>query len=188
MPALKREQIRKLLEDAGFKKNGVDTEIMVGIAYAESGGDPTKHNNKPPDDSYGLWQINMLGKMGPARRRLFGISSNDQLFDPATNARAAKKIYDTQGLNAWSTYDRGEYLKFMDKTTTEEGGNQVPSVDIGNPLTGLKESVTGAASTLQRAITSFAGAGIGLALLAIGVVILLRNQVPAKKVLKAVTK
>src|SRR3954465_3981494 len=100
MAKLTREQIRKLLTDAGFKKNGVDTETMVSIAYAESGGNPAAHNDNPKtgDESYGLWQINMIGKLGPARRKAFGITDNKQLFDPATNAKAAHIIYQSQGL------------------------------------------------------------------------------------------
>lgn len=87
--------------------------LMSAIAMAESGGNPRAHNAIPPDNSYGLWQINMLGSLGPARRKQYGISSNSQLFDPATNARAAAMILKGQGLKAWSTYTSGAYKKYM---------------------------------------------------------------------------
>jgi Lysozyme like domain len=79
---------------------------MIAIAKRESGWDPNAHNPVPPDDSYGLWQINMLGGMGPDRARALGIDTErpyDELFDPNVNARAARQIYDSQGEDAWST-------------------------------------------------------------------------------------
>ena len=43
----------------------------------------------------------------------FGIDSNEQLKDPLTNMKAAKDIYDREGLNAWSVYKNGTYLDFL---------------------------------------------------------------------------
>jgi len=71
------------------------------------------HNRVPPDDSYGVWQINMLGDLGPSRRKEFGISNNNALYDPALNAKAAKKIKDAHGWGAWSTYKSGKYVGYM---------------------------------------------------------------------------
>lgn len=123
---------------AGF---GGDLLItMVAIAGAESGWNPGAHNPVPPDDSYGLWQINMLGGMGPERRRLFGISSNSQLFDPATNARAAMIIYKQQGLRAWSTYSHGSYkrhlitARYAVQAIGAPGMPGLPIPDIPNPI------------------------------------------------------
>src|SRR3982750_492240 len=104
MANLNVEQLRKLAIDAGVPQAGTaeinlyGTDdlpyLMAAIALAESNGNPTAHNAVPPDDSYGLWQINMRGKLGPARRQAFGIQSNTELFDPTKNARAMKKILD----------------------------------------------------------------------------------------------
>lgn len=85
----------------------------VAIALAESGGDYLAHNTRAPDDSYGLWQINMRGSLGPARRALFGIKKNSALFDPHINAVAAGQIYRMSGFRAWSTYTSGAYLRYM---------------------------------------------------------------------------
>ena len=103
----------KLALDAGF--NPDESRIMAGIAGAESSYNPSARNPDAStgDNSYGLFQINMLGDMGPERRQLFGIDSNDQLLDPATNARAAKTIFDRQGFGAWSVYRSGRYQDFM---------------------------------------------------------------------------
>jgi hypothetical protein len=88
--------------------------IMTAIAWAESGGDTQAHNAKPPDDSYGLWQINMLGSMGARRRAQFGIKDNKELFNPATNAMAAKAVYQEQGYSAWSVYTSGKYKQHLE--------------------------------------------------------------------------
>lgn len=183
MAKLSRDEIRKLLTDAGFKQNGVDTEIMVGIAFAESGGETTAHNAKPPDDSYGLWQINMLGKMGPSRRKQFGITTNQQLFDPRINAKAAKMIYDSQGLKAWTTYTRGTYLKYMDGTSPEEGGSSNP-VESLDPTNGISGAVNAFGDTMFKGISNIAGILVAITLIVLGAVFLLRNSIPITKVAK----
>ena len=88
---------------------------MAAIGLAESGGNPRAHNPNAStgDNSYGLMQINMLGAMGPERRAAFGIQSNEELFDPLTNMKAAKKIFDSQGLGAWSVYKSGAYKQHL---------------------------------------------------------------------------
>ncbi|MFJ6675615.1 type VII secretion target [Actinosynnema sp. NPDC091369] len=114
MSKLSPEQIARHAHDAGFR--GQDLTIAVAVALAESGGDPRAHNATPPDNSYGLWQINMLGAMGPARRREFGLESNRELFDPAENARAANKISgDGRSWTPWSTYTNGAYKRHLDE-------------------------------------------------------------------------
>ena len=89
--------------------------IMAAIAMAESGGRARAHNNNRStgDDSYGLWQINMIDRLGPERRRQFGISSNAALFDPTTNAKAARLVYLSQGFGAWSVYRNGAYRQYL---------------------------------------------------------------------------
>ena len=102
-----------LAQQAGFSPE--QARIMAAIAMAESSGNPRAHNPNAStgDNSYGLWQINMLGSMGNSRRRQFGISSNEQLFNPNTNAAAARAIFDQQGFNAWSVYKSGAYRRFL---------------------------------------------------------------------------
>jgi len=92
-----------------------DSEIplAVAIALAESGGNPRAHNATPPDNSYGLWQINMYGPLGPARRAQYGLQSNEELFDPVKNARAAYAVRRGQGWTAWSVYTNGRYKRYL---------------------------------------------------------------------------
>lgn len=102
-----------LLKKAGFKGQGL--KMAYAIAMAESGGNAGAHNPDAStgDNSYGLFQINMLGAMGPERRRQYGLSSNDDLFDALTNAKIAYKM-SNGGANwgPWSTYGSGAYKSY----------------------------------------------------------------------------
>ncbi len=97
----------------GSKARGLT--IAIAVALAESGGDTRAHNNKPPDDSYGLWQINMLGAMGPERRGRYGLDSNRELFAPSVNAKVANSLSDDgKSWTPWATYTSGAYRKHLD--------------------------------------------------------------------------
>ena len=98
--------------DAGLR-SPVALAQATAIALAESGGNERAHNRIAPDDSYGLWQINMYGELGPARRAQFGISSNDALYDIATNAKAMSAI-SSGGTNwrPWTTFQGARYWFF----------------------------------------------------------------------------
>jgi hypothetical protein len=110
--ALTQSQIYSFAVGAGL--SGPNAKIAAAVAMAESGGNPNAHNAKPPDDSYGLWQINMLGGLGPQRRSQLHLSSNSQLLDPKTNARAMAVI-SARGTNwhPWSTFNDGAYKRFL---------------------------------------------------------------------------
>lgn len=123
--ALSFQALQDLWKQAGG--SAASSAVAAAIALAESGGRPEAHNPKPPDDSYGLWQINMLGSLGPARRRQFGLSSNQALFDPLTNAKAAVAISGGgNSFGAWSTYTNGAYKSHLNGqgsgTDTVQGG------------------------------------------------------------------
>lgn len=104
--ALAIDDVAQLAYDAGFR--GQDLVDIVAIAGRESTYRPTAYNGNRAtgDSSYGLTQINMLGSLGPARLKLFGLESADQLFDPATNLRAAYALYRGSGnkLTPWGGY------------------------------------------------------------------------------------
>ena len=111
MPALNAQQIASLLQQQGFKREKIPT--MTAIALAESSGRPQAFNPRGLDRSYGLFQVNMYGGLGPARMKQFGLKSEKELFDPQTNVRAAKQILESQGLGAWSVYKGGQYKQFL---------------------------------------------------------------------------
>lgn len=188
MPTLTRDQIAGHASAAGF--TGEDVKIAVAVALAESGGDTRAHNAVPPDNSYGLWQINMLGAMGPERRKRFGLKSNEDLFDPAANARAAYGIWKQQGWSrGWTTYSSGKYKQFLGSesggTGTGESSEPDSGTDSGDGITG---AVNAFGSTVFKGFANIAGILVAIALLVIGVVLLSRNQIagllPAGKVKK----
>lgn len=117
---LSARQILDVAMAAGFQ--GSDAVTATAIALWESGGGETMaHNPKPPDDSYGLWQINMIGSLGPARRAQFGLSTNQDLYDPATNARVAYAIYRARGgkfAPDWTSYTSGAYQRKLPSANT----------------------------------------------------------------------
>lgn len=124
---LNNKAVANLLRQAGFDEATIPR--MVGIANAESSLNPRAHNPNAAtgDNSYGLFQINMLGGMGNERRKNLGLASNEELFDPLTNAKAAKAIYDQQGLGAWSVHRSGAADKFT--PTAEEIGPSIINPD-----------------------------------------------------------
>lgn len=124
---MKVDELTQLAKEAGF--NDQEARIMAAIAASESGGNPTAHNPDAStgDNSYGLWQINMLGKMGPERRDKFGIQNDEELFDPKVNAKAAYIIYKEQGFNAWSDYKNNKYVNYLPE------GDDKNVINSGNP-------------------------------------------------------
>ena len=97
-------QMVQLLKSQGATDN--EAIRLAAIGVLESSGNPKARNTSYPDNSYGLFQINMLDepgyKLGEERREKYNIQNND-LLDPATNARIALDILRTQGRGAWST-------------------------------------------------------------------------------------
>lgn len=88
---------------------------MAAVALGESGGRPDAHNNdrSTGDNSYGLWQINMIDRLGPERARALGITNYEKLKDPNINARGMKLILNSQGFNAWSVYRNRDHLPHL---------------------------------------------------------------------------
>lgn len=126
MAVLPDKTIAGVALNAGF--TGAALVTAVAVALGESGGNPNAHNGNAGtgDNSYGLWQINMLGSMGPERRARFNLKSNDELFNPSTNAKAAYALYKGRGgFGDWSVYNHGTYLRYMaraQKAVKENGG------------------------------------------------------------------
>lgn len=77
-------------------------DVAIAIAKAESGLKPqaTGYNNNGSVDR-GIFQINSIHGYG------------EELYNPETNLKIARKIYEKNGWNAWSTYKSGAYLKHL---------------------------------------------------------------------------
>ena len=109
------EQIYALAVAAGFSPKievmpGVSLPCcMTAIALRESNGQPEVHNGdaKTGDNSWGLWQVNLLDPGIRAFLAAHGITSGQQLLDPATNAKAAHLLWGGRNANltlAWYVY------------------------------------------------------------------------------------
>ncbi|HAI18726.1 MAG TPA: hypothetical protein DCM10_12235 [Xanthomarina gelatinilytica] len=121
-----KKQLAESLLKAGFSPQELPT--MIEIARRESGLNrlALNPNANTGDLSYGAFQINMLGDMGPERRKQFGIEKNEQLYDLDTNTRAAKIIKDQQGFGAWSVYNPTDPAFTgvnLDDTTVKQTGD-----------------------------------------------------------------
>jgi hypothetical protein len=88
-PSLTDTELRDLLIAVGFE--GKALRIAWAIAKKESNGRPFAYNGnaKTGDSSYGVYQINMIGDLGPERRIKFSLDSNSDLFNPVVNAQIA---------------------------------------------------------------------------------------------------
>lgn len=102
------------LQQAGL--TGEELKMAWAIGMAESGGAPDAYNgdSSTGDMSYGLFQINMLGDLGPARMEQYGLSCYEDLFDPMTNIRVMIQMSaNCSDWSPWSTYNRGNHEEFL---------------------------------------------------------------------------
>jgi hypothetical protein len=95
-------ELRDLLIAVGFE--GKSLRIAWAIAKKESNGRPLAFNGnaKTGDSSYGVYQINMIGDLGPDRRIKFSLDSNSDLFNPVINAQIAHHMSNGgEDFSAW---------------------------------------------------------------------------------------
>lgn len=87
--SLSDKDLKNLLYLVGFK--GQNLKEAWAVAKKESNGRPFAFNGniKTGDTSYGIFQINMLGMLGPDRRAKFELDHNADLFNPVLNAQIA---------------------------------------------------------------------------------------------------
>lgn len=127
-------QIAGYAKAAGFTGDALVTAIAVCLA--ESGGNPRAHNGNAltGDDSYGLMQINMLGSLGPDRRKRYGLKSNDDLYDPSTNMRVAFAMSNGgKSFSAWSTYppSSNKYKAYVPRANAAAGNPDTSGSSAG---------------------------------------------------------
>lgn len=95
-------ELVELLKAVGFK--GQDLKEAWAVAKKESNGRPLAHNgnSNTGDNSWGMFQINMIGELGQDRREKFGLETNAELLDPVVNASIA--YYMSKGGQDWSSW------------------------------------------------------------------------------------
>jgi hypothetical protein len=99
---LTAQELKDVLYSVGFR--GKDLKEAWAIAMKESNGRPMAHNRNAStgDDSYGLFQINMIGSLGPSRLDKFNLKSYTDLYDPVVSAEIAYFMSDGgQNWSAW---------------------------------------------------------------------------------------
>ena len=101
------EELAKMLSTIGFE--GRALKVAWAVVKKESNGRPLAFNGnvKTGDNSYGIFQINMIGGLGVARRDKYELNSNKDLFDPVVNAKIAY-LMSNEGSN-WSSWGVGKF-------------------------------------------------------------------------------
>jgi hypothetical protein len=157
------EQVALLLHKAGFR--GEDIIKGVAISERESRWNSNAHNPNrgTGDNSYGLFQINMIEKYAESRRKSFGIAANEDLLNPETNIRAAKMMYDSRKNKGNGWYDWGPYKGKSETYNTDvaKATRIVDSVDFGGDPMGVA-STSQAPSSGDR-VSVVGGATINIA-------------------------
>jgi murein DD-endopeptidase MepM/ murein hydrolase activator NlpD len=121
---LSTEQLVALAKQVGLTKqvnvrgySGPLDVLMGAVGMQESRGN--SRAMRRDTEVYGLWQIRW--PVHASNLRKIGITSPEQLYDPLTNARAAKMIYDSQGITAWSAFTDGNYKQFLPEAKKAAG-------------------------------------------------------------------
>lgn len=119
--SLSNEDLAILLYLVGFE--GRDLKEAWAVAKKESNGRPLAYNGnkKTGDNSYGIFQINMIGDLGPARLEKYGLNSNKELLNPVTNAEVAFRM--SKGGEDWTAW-KGMTQK------TQELLKDFPNIDL----------------------------------------------------------
>ena len=95
----------EVLRSVGFEGYGL--KMAWAIVQEESTSRIYAHNRNRStgDNSYGLFQINMIDGIGAARLEKYDLDKNEDLFTPLKNAEVAFKISDGgKNWGAWTTY------------------------------------------------------------------------------------
>ena len=95
-------ELKELLYLVGFR--GSNLVEAWAVAKKETNGQPIRlnPNAKTGDNSWGLFQINMIGMLGPDRRDKFELVTNSDLLNPVINAQIAFHMSD--GGKDWSSW------------------------------------------------------------------------------------
>jgi hypothetical protein len=133
-------QRANLARQAGFPDNEIARAVAISIAENRSGDPGAEHVNVDGSIDTGLWQINSV----------HGIPIS-QLKDPATNAKAAFKVWSDAGNSwrPWSTFNNRSYLMFFqrgqaaakNKAAPDPGAGVQVSVDPNSSISTVVDAI-----------------------------------------------
>lgn len=143
MAKLSAEEVGTYAFKAGVTET-LNLATAIAVASLESGFDAGAKADDSDDLSFGLWQINMKGSMGPSRRSQYGLANNEALYDPATNARVMAALSENgKKWGAWTTWTVGpakvKALQYLPTAT---------AITKGGIVGGITGAATGAADGL----------------------------------------
>jgi len=131
---------------------GLPGRLFGQVAHGESNFYPGVFGIDPGGtEGLGLWQITT--GFNDARIRKHG--GRKQMFNPLKNAKAAKEIYDEQGLGAWYGLDYVTGLMNGGLLQRLQGGGAVQDKKDGNPFNPL--TMRGAPSSAPRRLAGETG-------------------------------
>ena len=107
-------ELVEVLSIAGF--NGQFLKKAWAVSKTESNGRPLAHNGnrKTGDNSYGIFQVNMIDGLGDVRRDKYGLTSNSNLYDPILNAEVVYRMSRAgKDWSSWPSYGTVRYKEFV---------------------------------------------------------------------------
>lgn len=141
--------MKQLAVRAGFQ--GEAANDMAAIAMAESRGNPMAHNDKYPDDSYGITQINALAH---------GQAAKEALGNPQRAMELAFKI--SKGgtdFAAWSAYKSGAYREHLAAAQAATGAAAAPTPGVADISKSSGIQGSGQMDAVQGMIVHHTGGG-----------------------------
>ena len=107
-------ELFEVLSIAGFE--GQALKKAWAVSKTESNGRPLAHNGnrKTGDNSYGIFQINMIDNLGDVRRDKYGLTSNSNLYNPILNAEVVYRMSNAgKDWSSWPSYGTVRYKEFV---------------------------------------------------------------------------
>lgn len=99
------KDVAALAAEAGF--TGDDVAIAVAVAKAESGWRSVRSKqNRDGSYDHGFWQINSIHKQ---------LLASGDWRDPHDNAKMAYEVWKGAGWSAWTTFQNGAHIPFLDE-------------------------------------------------------------------------
>ena len=114
--SLNNEQLIELLKATGFEGKALRSACAIAMAETNARPHAFNGNSNTGDSSYGMFQINMIGNLGPDRREKFDLGSNSELFNPVKNAQITHHM--TKGgidWSSWTTLNGSRYQEWYNK-------------------------------------------------------------------------